>query len=347
MHVHVPPPPGDSSDKELIEWIRSLGINAPYAIRHAAFELQRSRGDYLDSFKAEQRKLITGYLDVWRLENLRLSKEIAITLNWLRLCGSLPVEIHDAARKLENLIDARSDPDKQKELYAILSEYRRQQENELGAQIVTGNLLEWTEGNCAAAYASRYSQVCRLKFKNLSESDLAEAEAVITQAMDVITNKSKLARLKVALLEAQQQLSRLKQKREASAEAAVKASSGLLPNDEIDKDLTASLTAAIESARNQSGGFVYLKQWSLPNGIRWLKIGITNNPARRDAEQNVLPVPAVTLCLMETQSMDQAAAIEKALHSHLAQQKVTGAGNRELFQLDDNQLSALVKAMSN
>ena len=78
---------------------------------------------------------------------------------------------------------------------------------------------------------------------------------------------------------------------------------------------------------------------------RHLKIGITNNLNRRDVEQNVLPVPAVTLKLMEVQSMDQAAAIERALHQQLTDWKVTGAGNRELFHLDDAQLAALIAAM--
>ena len=48
---------------------------------------------------------------------------------------------------------------------------------------------------------------------------------------------------------------------------------------------------------------------------------------------------------MKTQSMDQAAAIERALHQQLAAQKVKGAGNRELFHLDDGQLAALMAAM--
>jgi len=43
--------------------------------------------------------------------------------------------------------------------------------------------------------------------------------------------------------------------------------------------------------------------------------------------------------------MDQAAAIERALHQQLSAQKITGAGNRELFKLDDGQLSALMAAM--
>ena len=113
-----------------------------------------------------------------------------------------------------------------------------------------------------------------------------------------------------------------------------------------DKGFASGLIAAIEDARNQTGGFVYLKQWTLADGTRWFKVGITNNPSRRDTEQNVLPVPAVTLKLMKTQSMDQAIAIEKAIHQQLVAQKVSGAGNRELFHLNDAQLEALMAAMS-
>ena len=37
--------------------------------------------------------------------------------------------------------------------------------------------------------------------------------------------------------------------------------------------------------------FLYLKKWEVANK-KWIKIGITNDPSRRDTEQNVLPVPA-------------------------------------------------------
>ena len=215
----------------------------------------------------------------------------------------------------------------------------------LGAQVITGNLLQWTEGNCDAAYTSRYQQACRLKIQKLSGSELAEVEAVVEQALKVIWQDHKVARLEVILLEAQQQRERLRVAMESAEQAAIEAQANLPQLEGADNALTASLAAAIEDARNRTGGYVYLKQWTLADGTRWLKVGITNNPNRRDAEQNVLPVPAMTLRLMETQSMDQAAAIERALHQQLAAQKVTGAGNRELFHLDDPQLAALMAAM--
>lgn len=232
--------------------------------------------------------------------------------------------------------------------WAALPEERKQEllrMAEMGAQVVTGNLLKWTEGNSEAAYTSRYQQACRLKIQKLNDLELAEVEAVVQQAQEFIWQENKLARLDVVLLETQQQRKRLKLACESAQQAAIEAQVTLPETEGSDNALAYSLAAAIESARNRTGGYVYLKQWSLADGTRWLKIGITNNPNRRDAEQNVLPVPAVTLRLMETQSMDQAAAIERALHQQLNAQKITGAGNRELFHLDDAQLSALMAAM--
>jgi hypothetical protein len=120
-----------------------------------------------------------------------------------------------------------------------------------------------------------------------------------------------------------------------------------LPKSAIaDGGLSAALAAAIGSARDKTCGFVYLKQWTLKDGTRWYKVGITNNPDRRDAEQNVLPVPAVTLKLVQTHSMDQAAAIERSIHKVLDAQRIRDANNCELFHLSDAQLAALLLAMA-
>jgi hypothetical protein len=235
-------------------------------------------------------------------------------------------------------------PEKKKQQILAREAELRKVESE-GAQVTTGNLLEWTAGNSEAAYTSRYQQACRLKIKKLTELELSEVESVIVQALRVIRQEKKVVRLEVVLLETRQQRERLRVAIESAEQAAIEAQANLPQIEGADNALAASLAAAIEDARNRTGGYVYLKQWTLADGTRWLKLGITNNPSRRDAEQNVLPVPAVTLRLMETQSMDQAAAIERALHQQLAAQKVTGAGNRELFHLDDGQLAALMAAM--
>ena len=220
--------------------------------------------------------------------------------------------------------------------------------NRQGIQAASGNLLAWTNGKNGPALTSRYQQAIRINPKKLSLAEANEAILVVRELISAYSSSPKqLSRLKVVRLELMQHSSRIKKDNKnlqiKSRKLAGRASANA--SESVDKELTAGLIAAIENARNATGGYVYLKQWTLADGTRWLKLGITNNPSRRDAEQNVLPVPADTLRLMETQSMEQAAAIERALHQQLAAQKITGAGNRELFHLDDGQLAALMAAM--
>ena len=216
----------------------------------------------------------------------------------------------------------------------------------LGVQVLWGNLLNWTGGKCQAAWTSRYQQAIRLRAAKLTVDEINEASEVVKELIEMfISDSGKYVKLCAVLLELKQHLSRILQERSAPRNAKKALHSAAEKGIKIDEGFADSLKIAIESARNSTGGYVYLKQWSLADGTRWFKVGITNNPNRRDVEQNVLPVPAVTLRLMETQSMDQAAAIERALHQQLAAQKVTGAGNRELFHLNDPQLAALMAAM--
>ncbi|MCP9826272.1 GIY-YIG nuclease family protein [Synechococcus sp. EJ6-Ellesmere] len=88
--------------------------------------------------------------------------------------------------------------------------------------------------------------------------------------------------------------------------------------------------------------YVYLKRWSLPGGTAWHKIGITNSPLRREAEQNVLPVPAETLACVNVGDRSKAFAVETAIRRMLIKQNITGAGNRELFHLEEEQVAALL-----
>jgi hypothetical protein len=334
-------PPSLSSDKEIIEWVNSLGGQAPSSIIAAALELKRS---LTAEFKSEKRNEILKFLADSRNKQRYIEERMDNILEWINKSKErLPSDVHLRAALFKRLYKEKASLSEQLEALSYLENYRSKSD---GAQATTGNLLQWTEGNGMAAYTSRYNQACRLKVRKLSEPELGEAEAVIIQAIKEFSESQKKVRLEVVLLEVKQQLERLMQAKDTSAAAALEAQANLPNVTEADNALTASLTAAIEGARSQTGGYVYLKQWTLADGTRWLKVGITNNPNRRDAEQNVLPVPAVTLRLMETKSMDQAAAIEKALHQQLASQKVTGAGNRELFHLNDSQLAALMAAMS-
>ena len=217
-----------------------------------------------------------------------------------------------------------------------------------GVHIKTGNLLKWTDGKSTAAFTSRYNQAIRLKHLKLSLDEAEEAYQVVQELIKVFRSQpNQLKRLRVTSLELKQYIARVKKENQDAKLRAKRIfhETKERNSDVFDKNLAAELITAIETARNSSGGYVYLKQWTLSDGSRWLKIGITNNLNRRDVEQNVLPVPAVTLKLMEVQSMDQAAAIERALHQQLTDWKVTGAGNRELFHLDDAQLAAVIAAM--
>ncbi|EDY37939.1 hypothetical protein CPCC7001_818 [Cyanobium sp. PCC 7001] len=114
---------------------------------------------------------------------------------------------------------------------------------------------------------------------------------------------------------------------------------------QADAALATSLAAAACQALDGCNGYIYLKTWGLSDGTRWYKIGITNDPQRRDSEQNVLPVPAITLRLIRLPSMDHARAIEQAFQCVLADLRICNASNRELFSLSDQQLAALVNAM--
>ena len=216
----------------------------------------------------------------------------------------------------------------------------------------TGNLLNWTLGSSKAAYLSRYRQVCSLKASKLSVPEVNEAIAVLIHMLQPpgielleINGKKKL-RIEVIALELKQQVTRLAAE-ERDADMAARAAQASLPeSSKADAGLAGELAAAISSARDKTCGFVYLKQWSLKDGTRWYKVGITNNPDRRDAEQNVLPVPSVTLKLIQAHSMDQAAAIERSIHKVLDAQRIRNANNRELFHLSDAQLAALMLAMA-
>jgi hypothetical protein len=82
----------------------------------------------------------------------------------------------------------------------------------------------------------------------------------------------------------------------------------------------------------------------MPDGNCWFKVGITNNPDRRDTEQNVLPVAAETIVCVDVGSMDRARAIENVIHQVLEEQRIKDANNREVFHLSAQQASA-VKAV--
>lgn len=107
-------------------------------------------------------------------------------------------------------------------------------------------------------------------------------------------------------------------------------------------DLQNSVNLAVKSSEK---GYVYFKCWVMPDNTKWYKVGYTNNPARRDYEQNVLPVAAKTLCTSVFSSLDRAKLAETAMHNVLDRFKIHGAGNRELFELKPKHVQAVIAAM--
>jgi hypothetical protein len=118
---------------------------------------------------------------------------------------------------------------------------------------------------------------------------------------------------------------------------------GLKFDAAADAALAADLTTAIRAVT--CAGFLVLKQWALPDGITWYAVGITNDPAHRDAEPTALPVPAVTLKLVQLGSMDHARAAEQAIHGVLHAHHICESINCEPFHLTAPQLAALVDVM--
>ena len=104
------------------------------------------------------------------------------------------------------------------------------------------------------------------------------------------------------------------------------------------------LLAKIKAALIVPDGYLYFKRWSLAERI-WFKIGITNDPSRRDKEQNVLPVPSETLKVVKLSSMEQARAVESVIHKTLSGRLVRGAKNKELFELSGQEYRAVAKAL--
>ena len=166
--------------------------------------------------------------------------------------------------------------------------------------------------------------------------------------------KARIAAKKVDAKQAREEAAaRVKQEREAAvqakeareaADAAHRERLGL--NDEADLDLALKLEQRAKLAmKNAEKGYLYFKCWVLPDDSKWYKIGITNNPSRREAEQNVLPVPAHTLHIIALASTDHARHAEGAFHNVLDHEQIKGAGNRELFSLKPKQVQAVIAAM--
>ena len=128
---------------------------------------------------------------------------------------------------------------------------------------------------------------------------------------------------------------------------AKRASLGL--NAEADPELAEKLFKSAEQGLQtesiNSAGYLYFKVWVLPDSSKWYKIGITNDLRRRDAEQNVLPVPATTLHSVRFFNIEHARIVEKKFLETLAIYRIKGANNKELLSLKPEQVQAIIGAM--
>jgi hypothetical protein len=178
---------------------------------------------------------------------------------------------------------------------------------------------------------------CRSK----KEDALDEAKAFVSE--------TKQARLKLLIEDANKRISFLESLRASEVQAAereqrrAEVASAQFASISEDLQLAGALWHALDS-KARTVGYIYLKCWRMPDSSCWFKVGITNNPDRRETEQNVLPVAAETIICVDVGSMDRARAIEAVIHQVLKEQRITDANNREIFHLSDQQALA-VKAV--
>lgn len=93
---------------------------------------------------------------------------------------------------------------------------------------------------------------------------------------------------------------------------------------------------------SENEAYLYFKCWSLKDGTKWYKIGVTVDLERREREQNVLPVPSQTL---EQIAFDSQYAAEKAFLQVLEEFKIKDANNRELMELNPIQVKSVISGM--
>jgi len=160
--------------------------------------------------------------------------------------------------------------------------------------------------------------------------------------MVYVTSVSKIAKLDLLIEDLEERVIQLEAEDRQQAEAFRRSEQAAKQFAQAgqDKALAGALWHALDST-SPTVGFVYFKRWNMPDGSCWYKVGITNDPDRRETEQNVLPVAAETISCVDVGSMDRARAIEAVIHQVLDEQRITNANNRELFHLSDQQASAV------
>ena len=112
-----------------------------------------------------------------------------------------------------------------------------------------------------------------------------------------------------------------------------------------DKKISDDLANQILNKLDEEETFLYVKRW-IVGEKKWIKIGITNNPDRRDSEQNVLPVPAELMKLAKMPNRKTAEKIEKELLEYYFSNKIKGANNKELLELEDKEIESLIATIN-
>jgi hypothetical protein len=160
-----------------------------------------------------------------------------------------------------------------------------------------------------------------------------------------ITTRSKIAKLDLLIEDLEERIIQLEEAEKKAAEDLKRSRDAAKHFEQVGQDekLAGALWHALETTP-PTGGFIYFKRWTMPDSSCWFKVGVTNNPERRETEQNVLPVAAETIVCVDVGSMDRARAVEAVVHQVLEEQRITDANNRELFHLSDQQAAA-VKAV--
>lgn len=160
-----------------------------------------------------------------------------------------------------------------------------------------------------------------------------------------VTTSSRIAKYDILIEDLEERIIQLESEERQKAEALRRSREAAEQFAQVSQDekLAGALWHALATTP-PTLGFIYLKRWMMPDDSCWFKVGITNNPDRRETEQNVLPVAAETIICVDVGSMDRARAIESVIHQVLEEWRIKDANNRELFRLSAQQASA-VKAV--
>lgn len=139
---------------------------------------------------------------------------------------------------------------------------------------------------------------------------------------------------------------KLEEKRKKKIENALKRERAKLGiGKDADIELVRNLVDRTKEYTSKNEAYLYFKCWSLKDGTKWYKLGVTVDLERREREQNVLPVPAQTLEQVSFINQDAAYAAEKAFLQVLEEFRIKDSNNRELMELNPIQVKSVINGM--